>query len=115
MRARAFWPCLEKSQLMSAYGATVQRLRPVSITHRDHFVNVVGLGDLPHAARRSPPAPSRRLSRRRTHASRGCCIHRMHPMHQSHRIRQLMKKWNLSCTLDLLLCSVMGCHHAQMD
>lgn len=51
MRARAFWPWLEKSQLMSAYGATVQRLRPVSITHRDHFVNVVGLGDLPHAAR----------------------------------------------------------------
>lgn len=33
---------LEKSQLMAAYGATVQRVRPVSITHREHFVNVVG-------------------------------------------------------------------------
>lgn len=31
---------LEKSVLVEAYGATVERVRPVSIAHRDHFVNV---------------------------------------------------------------------------
>ena len=31
---------LEKSQLLSALGARVQRVRPVSITHPGHFVNV---------------------------------------------------------------------------
>lgn len=31
---------LEKSQLLSALGAQVQRVRPVSITHPGHFVNV---------------------------------------------------------------------------
>ena len=30
----------EKSALVKAYGATVERVRPVSITHSDHFVNV---------------------------------------------------------------------------
>ena len=30
----------EKSALVEAYGARVQRVRPVSIAHRDHFVNV---------------------------------------------------------------------------
>ncbi|KAL9444673.1 hypothetical protein AB3S75_017794 [Citrus x aurantiifolia] len=31
---------VEKSQILEALGATVERVRPVSITHRDHFVNV---------------------------------------------------------------------------
>lgn len=31
---------VEKSQLLEALGAVVERVRPVSITHRDHFVNV---------------------------------------------------------------------------
>ena len=31
---------LEKPRLMEAFGATVERVRPVSITHKDHFVNV---------------------------------------------------------------------------
>ncbi|KAF8410859.1 hypothetical protein HHK36_003396 [Tetracentron sinense] len=31
---------LEKSQKLEALGATVERVRPVSITHRDHYVNV---------------------------------------------------------------------------
>ncbi|XP_021771379.1 cysteine synthase 2-like [Chenopodium quinoa] len=31
---------IEKSQIIEALGATVERVRPVSITHRDHFVNV---------------------------------------------------------------------------
>jgi cysteine synthase len=31
---------IEKSQLLQALGAEVERLRPVSITHPDHFVNV---------------------------------------------------------------------------
>lgn len=30
----------EKAQLLEAFGAQVQRLRPVSITHPHHFVNV---------------------------------------------------------------------------
>nr|BAU71145.1 cysteine synthase A [Parachlorella kessleri] len=31
---------VEKAQMLEALGATVQRLRPVSITHPEHFVNV---------------------------------------------------------------------------
>ncbi|KAM0893006.1 hypothetical protein ACQ4PT_025386 [Festuca glaucescens] len=31
---------VEKSQIIEALGATVERVRPVSITHRDHFVNI---------------------------------------------------------------------------
>lgn len=31
---------IEKSQILEALGASVERVRPVSITHRDHFVNV---------------------------------------------------------------------------
>ncbi|KAJ8619765.1 hypothetical protein MRB53_028294 [Persea americana] len=31
---------IEKSQILEALGATVERVRPVSITHRDHFVNI---------------------------------------------------------------------------
>ena len=31
---------IEKSQLLSALGARVERVRPVSITHPGHFVNV---------------------------------------------------------------------------
>ncbi|KAK9084624.1 hypothetical protein Sjap_025035 [Stephania japonica] len=31
---------IEKSQIIYALGATVERVRPVSITHRDHFVNI---------------------------------------------------------------------------
>lgn len=30
----------EKSQILEALGATVERVRPVSITHKDHFVNI---------------------------------------------------------------------------
>lgn len=30
----------EKPRLMESYGATCERVRPVSITHQDHFVNV---------------------------------------------------------------------------
>ncbi|KAG8386026.1 hypothetical protein BUALT_Bualt03G0106200 [Buddleja alternifolia] len=31
---------IEKSQILEALGATVERVRPVSITHREHFVNI---------------------------------------------------------------------------
>ncbi|XP_050370141.1 cysteine synthase 2 [Argentina anserina] len=31
---------IEKSQILEALGATVERVRPVSITHTDHFVNI---------------------------------------------------------------------------
>lgn len=31
---------LYQSQILEALGATVERVRPVSITHRDHYVNV---------------------------------------------------------------------------
>ncbi|EFJ30131.1 hypothetical protein SELMODRAFT_90610 [Selaginella moellendorffii] len=31
---------IEKAQLLEALGATVERVRPVSITHKDHFVNI---------------------------------------------------------------------------
>ncbi|GAB4829112.1 hypothetical protein Ancab_018775 [Ancistrocladus abbreviatus] len=31
---------IEKSQILEALGAIVERVRPVSITHRDHYVNV---------------------------------------------------------------------------
>ncbi|KAJ1687324.1 hypothetical protein LUZ63_018714 [Rhynchospora breviuscula] len=31
---------IEKSQILEALGAVVERVRPVSITHKDHFVNV---------------------------------------------------------------------------
>jgi cysteine synthase len=29
-----------QSQIIEALGATTERVRPVSITHRDHFVNI---------------------------------------------------------------------------
>ncbi|KAL6645541.1 hypothetical protein ACP70R_017149 [Stipagrostis hirtigluma subsp. patula] len=31
---------IEESQIIEALGATVERVRPVSITHREHFVNI---------------------------------------------------------------------------
>uniref|UniRef100_A0A0C9S3B9 cysteine synthase n=1 Tax=Wollemia nobilis TaxID=56998 RepID=A0A0C9S3B9_9CONI len=31
---------MEKAQILEALGATVERVRPVSITHKDHFVNI---------------------------------------------------------------------------
>jgi cysteine synthase A len=31
---------LSQSQILESLGATVERVRPVSITHRDHFVNI---------------------------------------------------------------------------
>ncbi|KAF3453316.1 hypothetical protein FNV43_RR03756 [Rhamnella rubrinervis] len=31
---------IEKSQILEALGATVERVRPVSIIHRDHYVNI---------------------------------------------------------------------------
>ena len=31
---------IEKAEMLRALGAEVQRMRPVSITHPDHFVNV---------------------------------------------------------------------------
>lgn len=31
---------IEKTQILEALGATVERVRPVSITHKDHFVNI---------------------------------------------------------------------------
>ncbi|XP_042010995.1 cysteine synthase 2-like [Salvia splendens] len=31
---------IEKSQILEALGATVERVRPVSITHKEHFVNI---------------------------------------------------------------------------
>ncbi|XP_031119741.1 cysteine synthase 2-like [Ipomoea triloba] len=31
---------IEKSQILEALGATIERVRPVSITHKDHFVNI---------------------------------------------------------------------------
>ena len=38
---------IEKSQLLSALGAKVERVRPVSITHPGHFVNVARKVRLP--------------------------------------------------------------------
>ncbi|KAL8215698.1 hypothetical protein R6Q57_022535 [Mikania cordata] len=31
---------IEKSEILEALGATVERVRPVSITHKDHYVNI---------------------------------------------------------------------------
>lgn len=31
---------IEKSQILEALGATVERVRPVAITHKDHYVNI---------------------------------------------------------------------------
>lgn len=31
---------VKQSQILEALGATVERVRPVSITHKDHYVNV---------------------------------------------------------------------------
>lgn len=31
---------IEKAQILEALGATVERVRPVSITHKDHYVNI---------------------------------------------------------------------------
>jgi cysteine synthase len=31
---------IEKTQILEAMGAVVERVRPVSISHREHFVNV---------------------------------------------------------------------------
>ena len=31
---------MSESQIIESLGATVERVRPVSITHRDHFVNI---------------------------------------------------------------------------
>ncbi|KAL2652984.1 hypothetical protein R1flu_021112 [Riccia fluitans] len=44
---------IEKAQILEALGARVERVRPVSITHKDHFVNI--------ARRRASEAESRRL------------------------------------------------------
>ncbi|XP_056699375.1 cysteine synthase 2 isoform X2 [Spinacia oleracea] len=49
---------IEKSQILEALGATVERVRPVSITHRDHFVNV--------ARRRASEANEQALKHRET-------------------------------------------------
>lgn len=35
-----FLICCQQTQILEAMGATVERVRPVSITHKDHFVNV---------------------------------------------------------------------------
>ncbi|KAK1297683.1 Microtubule-associated protein 70-5 [Acorus calamus] len=52
---------IEKSQILEALGATVERVRPVSITHRDHFVNV--------ARRRALEATKIASEQRETHKS----------------------------------------------
>nr|POE87199.1 cysteine synthase 2 [Quercus suber] len=39
---------IEKSQIIESLGATIERVRPVSITHKDHFVKI--------ARRRAPEA-----------------------------------------------------------
>ncbi|BFI04996.1 hypothetical protein MPTK1_1g18860 [Marchantia polymorpha subsp. ruderalis] len=44
---------IEKAQNLEALGATVERVRPVSITHKDHFVNI--------ARRRATDAETLRL------------------------------------------------------
>jgi cysteine synthase A len=36
----AFKLNVRRYTMMAAYGAAVERVRPVSIAHRDHFVNV---------------------------------------------------------------------------
>lgn len=36
----AYSYCFSQSQILEALGATVERVRPVSITHRDHYVNI---------------------------------------------------------------------------
>ena len=52
---------LEKSQLLAALGANVQRVRPVSISHPGHFVNV--------ARKVTPHLPLGSIMRRR-----GACL-----------------------------------------
>lgn len=54
---------IEKSQILEALGATVERVRPVSITHRDHFVNVARrraaeANDLAAMREKNPQKPS---------------------------------------------------------
>lgn len=59
---------IEKSQIIEALGATVERVRPVSITHRDHFVNI--------ARRRADEANDLASSKRRLahqEKTNGCC------------------------------------------
>ncbi|WVY91645.1 hypothetical protein V8G54_037159 [Vigna mungo] len=50
---------IEKSQILEALGATVERVRPVSITHKDHFVNI--------ARRRASEANEYALKQRNLH------------------------------------------------
>jgi cysteine synthase len=50
----------EKAALLEALGAAVRRLRPVSIAHPEHFVNVarrVGLGKALADTKIAPSAP----------------------------------------------------------
>lgn len=48
-----------QSQILEALGATVERVRPVSITHKDHFVNI--------ARRRASEANEFALKQRNLH------------------------------------------------
>uniref|UniRef100_A0A0R0GGT0 cysteine synthase n=1 Tax=Glycine max TaxID=3847 RepID=A0A0R0GGT0_SOYBN len=54
---------IEKSQILEALGATVERVRPVSITHKDHFVNI--------ARRRASEANEFALKRRNSQQLNG--------------------------------------------
>ncbi|KAJ8493044.1 hypothetical protein OPV22_014765 [Ensete ventricosum] len=54
---------IEKSQILEALGATVERVRPVSITHKDHYVNV--------ARRRALEATNRAAIPREADKSKG--------------------------------------------
>lgn len=46
---------IEKTQILESMGATVERVRPVSITHKDHFVNVARRRALEARAAESAP------------------------------------------------------------
>lgn len=50
-----------QSQIIEALGATVERVRPVSITHKDHFVNI--------ARRRASEANELALKHRKSHSN----------------------------------------------
>lgn len=59
---------IEKSQILEALGATVERVRPVSITHREHYVNI---------------------ARRRAHEAKGLALEYQSSRQTSKQINQI--------------------------
>lgn len=62
-----------QSQILEALGATVERVRPVSITHRDHFVNI--------AQRRASEANELALKHRKDEQKNGKTLEQVNGFH----------------------------------